>query len=76
MGRIEGLCLVVGSSIGFDVYPYTAGSGPFEQYFDPDHVDVARLEFVQIVGKLNTGHNRIVRTWRSDHLGCHGRSAN
>jgi N-acyl-D-amino-acid deacylase len=38
-----------GVDIGFDVYPYTAGSGPFEQYFDPEHVDVARLEFVQIV---------------------------
>jgi len=38
-----------GVDIGFDVYPYTAGSGPFEQYFDPDDVDVARLEFVQIV---------------------------
>lgn len=38
-----------GVDVGFDVYPYTAGSGPFEQYFDPDHVDVARLEFVQIV---------------------------
>jgi len=38
-----------GLDIGFDVYPYTAGSGPFEQYFDPDHVDIARLEFVQIV---------------------------
>ncbi len=38
-----------GLDIGFDVYPYTAGSGPFEQYFDSDHVDVARLEFVQIV---------------------------
>ncbi len=38
-----------GLDIGFDVYPYTAGSGPFEQYFDPDQVDVARLEFVQIV---------------------------
>ncbi len=38
-----------GVDIGFDVYPYTAGSGPFEQYFDPDNVDVARLDFVQIV---------------------------
>lgn len=38
-----------GLDIGFDVYPYTAGSGPFEQYFDPDNVDVARLHFVQIV---------------------------
>lgn len=38
-----------GIDIGFDVYPYTAGSGPFEQYFDPDDVDVARLECVQIV---------------------------
>ena len=38
-----------GLDIGFDVYPYTAGSGPFEQYFDPANVDVARLEFVQIV---------------------------
>jgi N-acyl-D-amino-acid deacylase len=38
-----------GVDIGFDVYPYTAGSGPFEQYFDPEHVDVERLEFVQIV---------------------------
>ena len=38
-----------GVDIGFDVYPYTAGSGPFEQYFDPDDIDVERLEFVQIV---------------------------
>ncbi|WP_394941577.1 amidohydrolase family protein [uncultured Ilumatobacter sp.] len=38
-----------GLDIGFDVYPYTAGSGPFEQYFDSDNVDIARLEFVQIV---------------------------
>jgi N-acyl-D-amino-acid deacylase len=37
-----------GIDIGFDVYPYIAGSGPFEQYFDPGHVDVERLEFVQI----------------------------
>lgn len=38
-----------GVDVGFDVYPYTAGSGPFEQYFDPDALDLARLEIVQIV---------------------------
>ena len=37
-----------GVDVGFDVYPYMAGSGPFEQYFDADALDPARLEVVQI----------------------------
>ena len=38
-----------GVDVGFDVYPYPAGSGPFEQYFDPEALNVERLEIVQIV---------------------------
>lgn len=37
-----------GCDVGFDVYPYTAGSGPLVQYFDPAAVDVGRAELVQI----------------------------
>lgn len=37
-----------GVDVGFDVYPYMAGSGPFEQYFDVDALDPKRLEIVQI----------------------------
>lgn len=38
-----------GIDVAFDVYPYTAGSGPFEQYFDRADLDVLRLDLVQIV---------------------------
>ena len=37
-----------GQDVGFDVYPYTAGSGPMAQYFDPDDIDVERAALVQI----------------------------
>lgn len=38
-----------GIDIGFDVYPYTAGSGPLMTYFPPDDIDVARARLVQII---------------------------
>lgn len=37
-----------GIDVAFDVYPYTAGSGPMAQYFDPDNIDRQRAELVQI----------------------------
>lgn len=37
-----------GIDVAFDVYPYMAGSGPIEQYFDPDNIDRQRAELVQI----------------------------
>ena len=37
-----------GQDVGFDVYPYTAGSGPMAQYFDPDDIDASRAALVQI----------------------------
>lgn len=37
-----------GQDVGFDVYPYTAGSGPMEQYFNPDDIDLERAALVQI----------------------------
>ena len=37
-----------GQDVGFDVYPYTAGSGPMSQYFDPDDIDVERAALVQV----------------------------
>ena len=37
-----------GQDVGFDVYPYTAGSGPMAQYFDPDDIDVERAALVQV----------------------------
>ena len=38
-----------GIDIGFDVYPYIAGSGPLATYFPPDDIDVARARLVQII---------------------------
>ncbi|MDE0237365.1 MAG: D-aminoacylase [bacterium] len=38
-----------GIDIGFDMYPYTAGSGPLVTYFPPDDIDVARARLVQII---------------------------
>ena len=37
-----------GQDVGFDVYPYTAGSGPMAQYFDPGAIDVERAALVRI----------------------------
>ena len=37
-----------GCDVGFDVYPYTAGSGQLVQYFDPAAIDVERASVVQI----------------------------
>lgn len=39
---------VADSDITLDVYPYTAGSGPMHQYFDPENVDRVRAEATQI----------------------------
>lgn len=38
-----------GIDIGFDVYPYTAGSGPLATYFEPDDIDETRARLVQII---------------------------
>lgn len=38
-----------GMDIGFDVYPYAAGSGPLVTYFPPDAIDVTRAGLVQII---------------------------
>ncbi len=38
-----------GIDIAFDVYPYTAGSGPLATYFPPDDIDVTRARLVQII---------------------------
>ena len=37
-----------GQDVGFDVYPYSAGSGPMAQYFDPDDIDAERAALVQV----------------------------
>ena len=38
-----------GQDVGFDVYPYTAGSGPMAQYFESGDIDSERAALVQIV---------------------------
>ncbi|MCY3894638.1 MAG: D-aminoacylase [Acidimicrobiaceae bacterium] len=38
-----------GIDIGFDVYPYIAGSGPLATYFEPDDIDETRARLVQII---------------------------
>ncbi len=38
-----------GVDVAFDVYPYTAGSGPLRAYFDPDDMDAARAALVQVI---------------------------
>ena len=38
-----------GVDIGFDVYPYSAGSGPLAAYFPPDDIDETRARLVQII---------------------------
>ena len=38
-----------GVDVGFDVYPYTAGSGPLATYFPPDDIDETRARLVQII---------------------------
>jgi len=38
-----------GVDIAFDVYPYSAGSGPLETYFPPDDIDETRAALVQII---------------------------
>ncbi|MXZ76664.1 MAG: D-aminoacylase [Acidimicrobiia bacterium] len=45
-----------GIDIGFDVYPYTAGSGPLATYFPPDDIDVARARLVQIIRCVEYPH--------------------
>ena len=42
-----------GIDIAFDVYPYTAGSGPLATYFPPDDIDVKRARLVQIIRCLD-----------------------
>jgi N-acyl-D-aspartate/D-glutamate deacylase len=37
-----------GVDIAFDVYPYTAGSGPLVEYFDPNRPDLDLLEVTRI----------------------------
>ena len=37
-----------GADITLDVYPYTAGSGPMHQYFDPSRVDIELAAATQI----------------------------
>ena len=38
-----------GIDIAFDVYPYTAGSGPLATYFPTDDIDVTRARLVQVI---------------------------
>lgn len=38
-----------GVDIAFDVYPYSAGSGPLVTYFPPDDIDETRAQLVQII---------------------------
>ena len=38
-----------GLDVAFDVYPYMAGSGPIQAYFDPDDIDVERAALVQVI---------------------------
>lgn len=51
-----------GCDVGFDVYPYAAGSGPLVQYFDPAAIDVERAELVQIA------HCRDFPDYQGKHL--------
>lgn len=37
-----------GADVTLDVYPYTAGSGPMAEYFDPDRVDPERARVLRI----------------------------
>lgn len=37
-----------GSDVAFDVYPYTAGSGPLVEYFDPERPDLELLQVTRI----------------------------
>lgn len=48
LAQIDGI-RASGVDIGFDVYPYTAGSGPLTAYFSPDDIDVTRARLVQII---------------------------
>lgn len=45
-----------GIEIGFDVYPYTAGSGPLATYFSSEDIDVERASLVQIIRCLDYPH--------------------
>lgn len=38
-----------GVDVGFDVYPYSAGSGPITTYFKPDNIDQTRAKLVKII---------------------------
>lgn len=38
-----------GVDVGFDVYPYSAGSGPLVTYFPPEDIDETRAGLVQII---------------------------
>jgi N-acyl-D-aspartate/D-glutamate deacylase len=40
--------LAAGVDVAFDVYPYTAGSGPLVEYFDPKKPDLDLLEVTRI----------------------------
>ena len=42
-----------GCDVGFDVYPYTAGSGQLVQYFDPAAINVERASLVQVARCLD-----------------------
>ena len=44
---------VQGIDIGFDVYPYCAGSGPLSTYFPPENIDETRALLVQIIRCLD-----------------------
>ena len=37
-----------GADVSFDVYPYIAGSGPMIEYFDPNEIDLALAEIIQL----------------------------
>jgi len=37
-----------GADVSLDAYPYIAGSGPMVEYFDPNRIDLALAEIIQI----------------------------
>lgn len=63
-----------GIDIGFDVYPYTAGSGPLATYFSTDDIDINRARLVQIIRCWDYPHfngRRLADIEREDGLSLH-----
>lgn len=63
-----------GIDVAFDVYPYTAGSGPLATYFPPDDIDVTRARLVQIIRCVDYPHfegRRLTEIAESEGVSVH-----